>query len=169
MDERIKFAPFLFVALYIGSIISANLLIAKFGPSLAIIIAFIFIGLDLTSRDQLHEIWRYKNLTLKMGSLIFLGSLISYLINRDSKEIAIASFAAFAIAAIIDSLIYHLLRDKSRFIKINGSNIFSAAADSIIFPLIAFGAFLPIITIGQFAAKTIGGLIWLIILKGLDR
>ena len=45
-------------------------------------------------------------------------------------------------------------------IKVNGSNIFSAAADSLIFPTIAFGGFMPLIVLGQFAAKVCGGFLW---------
>ena len=46
-----------YVVLYLFAIVAANLLVARFGPSVTIINAFLFIGLDLTTRDGLHEAW----------------------------------------------------------------------------------------------------------------
>ena len=143
----------------------ANLSVAHFGPSSTIVNAFLFIGLDLTSRDKLHEAWHNNGLIWKMGLLIATGSLISWLLNRNAGQIALASFIAFACAAVVDTIVYQILRKQKYMVKVNGSNIFSAATDSIIFPTIAFGGFLPWITLGQFAAKVFGGAIWAIILR----
>lgn len=76
-----------------------------------------------------------------------------------------ASFMAFACAALVDTLVYHLLRKRSYMIRVNGSNIFSALVDSIMFPTIAFGGFLPLVTLGQFTAKIAGGFVWAFILR----
>lgn len=156
----------LYIAIYLGAAILANLVIAWFGPLAAIPVAFLFIGLDLTSRDKLHETWHNNGLIWKMALLIASGSIISYILNRDAAQIALASFIAFACAATMDTISYHFLREKTFFVKINGSNVFSAAVDSIVFPTIAFGAFLPVIVLGQFAAKVLGGLFWYWILRG---
>ena len=96
----------IYIILYLIAIILANLTVAQFGPSVTIINAFLFIGLDLTARDQLHEAWRGKNLLPKMAALIAAGSLLSWLLNRNAGPIALASFAAFAAAAIVDALVY---------------------------------------------------------------
>jgi hypothetical protein len=45
-------------------------------------------------------------------------------------------------------------------VKVNGSNVVSAAIDSLVFPTLAFGALLPWIVAGQFAAKVAGGAVW---------
>lgn len=127
---------------------------------MAYINAFLFIGLDLTGRDKLHEAWHGRGLLWKMAILIAAGSGISYALNRDAGQIAVASFIAFACAAIADTLVYSLLHDKAYMVKINGSNIISAAVDSLVFPTIAFGGFSPWITLGQFAAKVAGGYFW---------
>ena len=100
-----------------------------------------------------------------MGVLIAAGSLLSWLLNRGAGRIALASFIAFTCAAIIDTIAYQILRKQKYMIKVNGSNIFGAAADSILFPTIAFGAFLPWIIAGQFAAKLLGGAVWSWVLK----
>lgn len=151
--------------MYLIAAILANLSSAHFGPSASIFNAFAFIGLDLTARDRLHEAWHHKGLVWKMALLIGAGSLLSRLINRNSGTIAVASFAAFAVAAAVDTITYQLLHKKAWMVKVNGSNLFSAAADSLVFPTIAFGSFMPLIVLGQFAAKVAGGFIWSIALR----
>jgi hypothetical protein len=153
------------IFIYLIAIVAANMIITKYGPSMSIVTAFIFIGLDLTSRDHLHETWKGEKLFLKMGLLIGTGSIISWFINRSSGQIALASFLSFAVSGGIDSIVYHILKNKTRFIKINGSNVFGSAFDSVLFPTIAFGVFMPIIILGQFFAKVFGGIIWFYILN----
>ena len=99
-----------------------------------------------------------------MAILIAIGSGISYALNRNAGLIAIASFSAFALTAIVDTLTYQFLQNRPYLVKVNGSNIFSAFVDSLIFPTIAFGTFLPAIILGQFAAKVTGGALWAYIL-----
>lgn len=154
------------VILYLVAIIAANLIVTQFGPQVSIITAFLFIGLDITARDGLHEKWRGKRLWWKMLLLIGAGSAISYFINRNAGPIALASFVAFAGAGLADTAAYSLLGDRTRFVKINGSNVVSSAVDSFLFPALAFG--LPVmwaIVAGQFIAKVGGGFLWSIALK----
>jgi hypothetical protein len=158
-----------YVILYLVAIILANLSVAQFGPSVTIINAFLFIGLDLTARDQLHEAWRGNQLLPKMAALIAAGSLLSWLLNRNAGPIALASFAAFAAAAVVDALVYHQLGRYPRLLRINGSNIPSAAVDSLVFPTLAFGSFLWTIVLGQFLAKTLGGFVWSLLFRWLDQ
>lgn len=150
----------IYVFLYLAAIVAANLLVAAFGPQMVIVNAFLFIGLDLTARDRLHDAWRGNRLVPKMLALIAVGSLLSWLLNRDAGPVAIASFVAFAAAASVDTAIYHLLGGYPRWMRINGSNIPSALVDSLIFPTLAFGAFLWPIVLGQFLAKVLGGFVW---------
>jgi hypothetical protein len=157
----------LWVALYLISIIAANLLTAQFGPGVSIINAFLLIGLDLSSRDALHEMWRTGK-WWKMGLLIGAGSIISWALNRNAGMVAMASFVAFAGAALVDTLAYHYLRRSRWMIKCNASNVLSAATDSLLFPTIAFGGFSPWITLGQFVAKVGGGFLWSLILGRLN-
>lgn len=154
------------VIFYLTAIVLANLSVTHFGPSVSIVNAFLFIGLDLTTRDFLHENWVNKNLKRNMFLLIFSGSLLSYIINSNSGIVAIASFIAFAASASVDTIIYILLKNKSKMVKINGSNVISSAVDSVIFPSIAFGFPLLIgIMFGQFLAKVLGGFVWSVLLK----
>lgn len=154
-----------FICLYLTAIVLANLSVAHFGPASTPVNALLFIGLDLTTRDHLHEAWGGKWLWPKMLALIAVGSLLSWLLNRNAGQIAVASFVAFAAAGMVDAVVYQLLHKRPWFVKINGSNVFSAATDSLLFPTIAFGAFMPWIVLGQFAAKVGGGFLWALVLR----
>jgi uncharacterized PurR-regulated membrane protein YhhQ (DUF165 family) len=155
------------VFVYLLAIVIANLVAANFGPNASILSAFLFIGLDFTTRDFLHQKWEGNNLRLKMLALIVTGSVISYLINRNAGQIAIASMIAFAAAAVADTVVYAALGHRSWLVKVNGSNVVSSAVDSIIFPTIAFGGFLPLIVLGQFVTKVFGGFLWGFIIKNV--
>jgi len=153
------------VVLYLGAIVAANLITARYGPGASIFNAFVLIGLDLTTRDRLHDAWHGKHLAAKMCALIAAGSLLSYGLNRNAGQIAVASFVAFALASAADALAYHGLRSRPWFQRANGSNIVGAAVDSIAFPTIAFGGLMPWVTLGQFAAKVGGGFVWSLVLR----
>lgn len=157
------------IILYLVAIVAANLLVAQFGPSVAILNAFLFIGLDLTTRDRLHEQWAGRGLWWRMFVLIASGSLLSWLLNANTGPIALASLVAFAAAGVADALTYYALGGRSYLVRVNGSNVVGALADSLIFPWLAFGAWLPLIVTGQFAAKVLGGALWAIVLRKNER
>lgn len=149
------------IFLYLFAIVCANLLIVRFGAGVSILNAFLFIGLDLSSRDALHERWQHKHLALKMLGLIGSGSILSAIFNLGAFHIAVASFVSFACAGITDTLVYTKMLKQPRLLRMNGSNIASAAVDSLIFPMIAFG--FPVlwgVVVGQFFAKVGGGFLW---------
>lgn len=154
------------VALYLFAIVAANLLVAQFGPSISILNAFLFIGLDITARDSLHERWKGRHLWLKMALLIASGSALSALLNANAAPIAIASTAAFALSGLFDVLTYTALGEQSRFVRVNGSNTVSSTVDSLVFPILAFG-FPPLwgVIAGQIAAKWLGGVVWYLVLS----
>jgi uncharacterized PurR-regulated membrane protein YhhQ (DUF165 family) len=158
-----------YVALYLVAIVLANLSITTFGPKAAIVIAFLFIGLDLTARDRLHDQWEGKFLFVRMGMLIAAGSTLSWVLNSNAGPVALASFVAFASAATVDTLVYQVLGRYPRWLRVNGSNIPSAAVDSLVFPTLAFGAFLWPIILGQFLAKVLGGFVWSLVFRWLER
>ncbi len=158
------------IILYLLAIVLANLSVATFGPAVSVLNAFLFIGLDLTTRDALHERWRNKNLARNMLMLIAAGSLLSWGLNKDAGIIALASFVAFAGAGLVDTIAYAILQDKTRLIKINGSNVAAALVDSILFPAIAFGFPLLVpVMIGQFVAKVGGGFLWSLIYSRVNK
>jgi uncharacterized PurR-regulated membrane protein YhhQ (DUF165 family) len=152
---------------YVAAMVLANLSIAAFGPWVSPINSFLFIGLDLTLRDKLHDLWGESRLELfaKMGLLIVLAAYISYGINPASANIAKASFFAFFAAAVVDTIAYHWLRHRPYMARTNGSNVAGALTDSLLFPTLAFGSFLPHIVAMQFFAKVGGGYVWSLMLR----
>ena len=155
------------VIIYLVAIVLANLTLLLFGPTASIFYAFILIGLDLSLRDKLHDQWYGKNLWLKMLALICGGSAITVALNWEALPIAIASATAFLASGIGDALLYAKLRNYKFLIRSNGSNVAGSALDSVIFPTMAFGVFMPEIIIGQFVAKIAGGAVWSFILSRL--
>ena len=145
---------------YLLAIIAANFSAFFFGPIVTPLNSFLFIGLDLALRDRLHEKWAGNSLVKKMGGIILLGSLLSFLLNPATGAIALASCIAFGLAAIGDTFIYNKLIKQHFLVKSNGSNVVGAAIDSIAFPTIAFGELIPLIILGQFLAKVFGGVVW---------
>jgi len=145
---------------YAFSMTAANLSVAAFGPLVTPLNAFLFIGLDLVLRDWLHVRLRFY----QMAGLIFVSGLLTYLLNPATEIIAIASTTAFTLAALSDWAIFSRLKGSWPF-RVNASNVGGAAVDSIVFPAIAFGAFLPHIIIVQFLAKVFGGFLWSLILR----
>lgn len=150
----------IYAFVYVASLIAANLLIAIFGVWFSPIGAFVLIGLDLSLRDKLHDLWDGDKLPIKMGGLIATASIISYAMNPATGMIAFASLAAFSLSMVADSFAYHYLKDYKHSIRVNGSNIAGSAVDSIVFPTIAFGGLMLEIVALQFLAKVVGGFIW---------
>lgn len=149
--------------IYIASLVAANLLVAFFGTWFSPINAFILIGLDLTLRDKIHDKWNGN--PLKIGGLIVVAGLISYLLNPASGQIAIASVVAFCLSMAVDSFVYQKLAHKPWQVRTTGSNVAGAAVDSITFPTIAFGGLMPEIVAMQFVCKVVGGFIWTKLIK----
>lgn len=151
------------VIMYLAAIVAANVTVAMFGPQWSIVNAFLFIGLNLTSRDRLHDAWG-SDLRRNMLLLIVAGAGISALFG--AGRIALASAVAFGVSELADAVAYQFMSGKSKkIVQVNGSNVAGAAVDSILFPLLAFGwpPLIPIM-LGQFAAKTLGGAVWSIVL-----
>jgi hypothetical protein len=154
------------VTLYLVAIVAANLIVAWQGAWISPYTAAALIGLDLTTRDRLHDAWHHRHLWIKMAALIASGSVLSWVLNREAGRIALASFVAFALSGAVDALVYALARKKERLVRVNVSNFASAALDSIVFPSVAFGwPPDPAIVWGQFTAKVAGGLAWSLILR----
>lgn len=149
--------------IYISAICAANYSVSMFGPAITPVNAFLLIGLDFVIRDKLHE----RIGISRMLVLVSAAGAISFAINPATDMIAIASVSAFALASITDAAVYQALIRKTWLVKSNCSNVASSAVDSLAFPLIAFGAFMPMVVIGQFAAKVFGGAIWAWMLRGV--
>ena len=155
----------IYAGIYIAALVAANLLVAWLGVWFSLVNAFVLIGLDLSLRDKLHDLWDGEKLPIKMGGLIATASVVSYAINPATGMIAFASLAAFCLSMVADSLAYQYLKGKDWMVRVNGSNVAGSAVDSVVFPTIAFGGLMLEIVALQFIAKVGGGYIWSRIFK----
>jgi uncharacterized PurR-regulated membrane protein YhhQ (DUF165 family) len=163
--EHIKY-----VCLYLMAIVAANLIVARFGAGISKVTAFLFVGLDFTAMDHLHDAWHRRGLWWKMALLIASGSALSWLLNRNAGRIGMASFVAFVVSGIVDRLIYAILVKRQRHERVDLSNLGSSAIDSFLFPTLAFG-WPPDLDVifGQFTAKMAGGAVWRVVLGWNDE
>lgn len=150
---------------YAAAMIAANLSVAHFGPSVAPINAFLLIGLDLVVRDVLHE----RLTRAQMASMIIVTSMLTYLFAPGAAMIAVASAAAFGLASLADWAIFSRLGGWGWMARSNASNVGGAIVDSLVFPTIAFGAWMPEIVLLQCAAKIAGGALWALPFGSLRR
>ena len=150
----------IYAFIYIAALVAANLLVAWLGIWFSLVNAFVLIGLDLSLRDKLHDLWEGDKLPIKMGGLIATASIVSYAINPATGMIAFASLAAFCLSMVADTVAYQYLKNKDWMVRVNGSNTAGALVDSVVFPTIAFGGLMLEIVALQFIAKLGGGYIW---------
>ncbi len=148
------------VGVYVAAICIANLTVAAFGPVASPFNAFFLIGLDLALRDRLHDLWAGRSLWPRMLAMIAAAGLLSWALNPAAGRVALASLAAFVVAGGVDAAVYHALRHRPFLQRSNASNAAGALADSLLFPTLAFGAWLPGIVALQFGAKLAGGAAW---------
>lgn len=158
------------VVVYLVAIVAANLTVAEWGPTWAIYNAFAFIGLDLTCRDRLHDLW-HGHLLRNMAALIAAGSLLSYLAGLwlgsgpSVGRVALASCVAFGAAASADGVAYHLLRRRDWYERVNQSNLVGSAVDSLVFVALWPFGFDFALAFSLFAAKVAGGVVWSFLLR----
>jgi hypothetical protein len=153
------------VTAYLAAIVAANLTVSEWGAKAAIYNAFLLIGLDLSTRDLLHDLWR-GHLIRNMAALILSGSVLSYLAGLwigsgpDVGRVAVASAVAFGCAATADAVSYHLLRRRPWNERVNQSNIAGAVVDSFVFVALWPFGFNFTLAFTLAAAKIAGGVIW---------
>jgi uncharacterized PurR-regulated membrane protein YhhQ (DUF165 family) len=155
---------YLLALVYLVAVVGANTTISRFGPETVYLVAFLFVGLNLTTRDALHDLWEGRVMA-NMVALILLGGLLSFAVSPQSLTVAIASSTAFIISETTDATAYHFLRRRPFLQRSNMSNVVGAMMDSLVFPTLAFLAFMPGVMLGQFVAKVLGGLLWSLLLN----
>jgi hypothetical protein len=149
------------VALYLGAIVTANLVVAHYGQVALPFTAFLLIPFDLVTRDVLHERWQGPGLWARMLTLIASGSLLAAALNVDAARVALASFVAFGAANLTNALVFHALVGKTtRWRRMNTSNLLAAIVDSAVFPAIAFAVVDYRLSAAQAGSKFIGGIVF---------
>lgn len=148
------------ISLYLIAFIFSNFIVLWFGQNGLIITALFLIPFDFVMRCMFHEQWKGIELVTKLGLLVFIASFITYFINRETQNIALASVFAFVCAQIVAGIFYQININKSFFVKVNGSDAVGILADSIVFQFIAFGLVNTQTTLSQFLLKLTGGFFW---------
>jgi uncharacterized PurR-regulated membrane protein YhhQ (DUF165 family) len=149
--------------------VAANLLVKHYGAEGLWFSSFLLIPFDFVCRCIFHETWKGKKLILNLSLLTLVSGLITFIINREALNIAVASFCGFIAAQIGAGIFYQKNKNKSWFYKVNISDLIAIVFDSIVFQLVAFSVLQPTITIGQVIIKFLGGLLWYYILFKLVR
>ena len=152
--------PVVKISLYLIAFVCANFVVLYFGSTGLIFTALFLIPFDFIMRCVFHETWKGKELIFKLGALVSVASLLTFLINHNTLNIATGSMCGFAIAQIFAGVFYQLTIKKPTFVKVNGSDAIGIIADSIVFQFVAFGFVDYEITVSQVAMKLIGGLFW---------
>ena len=152
--------PVLKISIYLIAFVLANLIVLYFGSIGLIFTALFLIPFDFVMRCIFHETWKGIELILKLGLIVIVASLITFVINRNAINIAIASSVGFILAQIFAGIFYQFFIKKSFFVKVNGSDAIGILIDSLAFQLIAFGIINYNILVGQFLLKLIGGFFW---------
>jgi queuosine precursor transporter len=156
------------VLMYLAAIVAANVTFGIWGMAVEPWVSMMLIGLDLTSRDRLHELWGGRRLVPKMAALILTGSVLSAWLGALFAEgvvrIAVASALAFGATATADGLVFGVL--PRRWLRVNGSNVVGALVDSFVFPTVAFGEVDWYLVLYFAAVKAIGGAVWWLVLGG---
>lgn len=157
------------VAFYLAAACAANVAVTLFGYAALPFTAAALIPFDLTARDVLHDRWSGDWLGLRMAALVASGSFLAWFLCNGSPAVCVASAVSFCIAGIVDTAVYTLLSNTQRWQRMNASNVASSIADSVCFPLIAFGVVSPAIAASQIVLKVAGGVIWVALLERATR
>lgn len=148
------------ISLYLVAFILANFIVLWFGRTGLIFTALFLIPFDFIMRCIFHETWKGKELIFKLGSLVLIASTATYLINSETKNIALGSAFGFIAAQIFAGIFYQLVIKKQYWIKVNGSDAVGILIDSMVFQLVAFNNINSFVTLSQFGMKLLGGIFW---------
>lgn len=166
-----KTAEIICVILFVSVMAAANLSIAYFGPWFLPVTAFVSVGISMVARDYLNDIWSELpgGFWLRMFSMIVAAALLSFAVDSSAGTVALASVCAITGSAIIETLIFMSVIRFNWLIRSNASSFTGAVADSMIFPLVAFGYgnvdgfWLLVLT--QTATKSFGGFFWSLVFR----
>lgn len=154
---------FMIVA-YVAMFVAANVSVSVFGVWVTPINALVLIAGDMVVRDRIQHDCGARASILSC----LLACIITAIAMPDSGMIAVASFTSAMVACVGSASVFRL-RSGDFYSKSMPANIAAAAIDSVLFPLIAFDAIMPGVTLAQFAAKTIGSTVILLIMKRLSK
>lgn len=154
------------IAIYLLSIIMANVLAAKFAPlNLGVFIipwGTFFIGITLVMRDMVQNVFGRKKTYVFIVVALILSAITSHLLG-DALWVVLASAMSFIISETVDTEIY--TRMKIPFIKrVMYSGVASGFLDSTVFIIIGISPLglgfvswqlVPYAILGQWVTKVV--------------
>lgn len=146
------------IVIYIAAAVAANYAVWLWGQPALVFTASLLVPIDLITRDLMHERFG-KYWHVGIASVVIAGSVITWLANPASGTVALASATAFASAGAVNTAIFAALAGTTRHWRMITSNAFAAIADSIVFPLVAFGMLDPRLSAAQALLKAASGAI----------
>jgi len=157
------------VAAYLAAACAANVAVTLFGYAALPFTAAALIPFDMTARDVLHDRWHGNWLWLRMAALVASGSTLAWMLCNGSPAVCLASAVSFCVAGTVDTVAYALLSNVPKWQRMNVSNVASSIADSVCFPLVAFGAVSLTLASTQVVLKVAGGAAWVAVFLWLRR
>lgn len=148
------------VVLYLAAAAVSNIAVTRYGYAALPFTAVLLIPFDLTTRDVLHDRWHGDRLVLRMAALVVGGASLAWVFASGSPRVCIASAVSFAIAGAVDTCVYATVPNVSQWQRMTLSNTASAIADSVCFPLLAFGMVSVPLAMVQSVMKILGGVAW---------
>lgn len=154
---------------YLIALVAANLIVKHFGPFGLWFSSAFLIPFDFICRCIFHETWKGGKLVLNLILLTIFSGVITFVMNENAWNIALASFSGIVSVQIFAGIFYQLFKKKSFLVKVNLSDLVAIVVDSIVFQLVAFQAINMEVTGGQILIKMVGGLFWFFIIFKLFK
>lgn len=147
---------------YVTIFTIVNLIVYYCGAWVIPITTSVCVAANMMLRDRV-----FCGKGLKFSAAIAAAAgLCTFAINHGALTVAIASFTTVVVGAFVAGGAFKLLKNKVAIEKARPiANTCSAVTDSILYPMIAFMAFLPFVSVEMFASKFLSVLFYTFIIN----
>lgn len=131
--------PYLWITLYVASILAANLTLDKFidlGPFGMLSMGTVFFAAVFTLRDRLHS-YGLRVVFIAIAAALAVNLAVAVALDTPMRFL-LASFVAILISELADTAAYQRMMKYSWLSRALASNAISIPLDSLLFTLIAF-------------------------------
>lgn len=131
--------PYLWITLYIASILAANLTLDNFidlGPMGMLSVGTVFFAAVFTLRDRLHS-YGLRIVFISISAALAVNLCVALALGTPLRFL-VASFIAILLSELADTATYQKMINRSWLSRALTSNAISIPLDSLLFTLIAF-------------------------------
>lgn len=144
-------------SLYVAIFTVANLVVYSCGAWVIPITTSACVAANMMLRDR---VFCGRGLKFSVAIAATAG-LCTFLINHGALTVAVASFSTVVVGAFVAGSVFKLLKNKMAIEKARPiANTCSAITDSLLYPTVAFMAFLPVVSAQMFASKFLSVLLY---------